>query len=155
MANWVRFSDTKATILSAGFGVTITVLAANTRSIIEVLGRGDALSTWLAVPLAGALVAGLLTLYWLVRAIAPDSSATSPGLNRFSWPAVANSTVAALEGHAVEVPMADDAWAQSVYLARLAGRKFRNTGRAVWSFAVFLLLATTSIAIAMVGTPGT
>ena len=148
IANWVRFSDTKATILAAGFGVVLTALAANSKTVIGVVGRGDAVGIIVAVAIGVALFSGLLTLYWLIRAIAPYSGTSDPTLNRFSWPTVAGSSVAKLTAHAQSTSLSDDAWAQSILLAELARRKFAYTGRAVWGFGAFVLLGALTIAVA-------
>jgi len=40
VANWVRFSDTKATVLTAGFGVVLTALLANWKTVTTAIALG-------------------------------------------------------------------------------------------------------------------
>ena len=40
MANWVRFADTKATILAAGFGVVLTMLMTNAKTVATTIKQG-------------------------------------------------------------------------------------------------------------------
>lgn len=149
VANWVRFSDTKATVLTAGFGVVVTVLLSNWKIVLTAISRGDITAGALLCVASAALISGLLTLYWLVLAITPRSAAADPGLNRFSWPALARTTAAELAQHAADVPVSDDAWRQAIRLAAIADRKFRYTGYAVWSFAAFVVLGFVTVTVAV------
>lgn len=45
MANWVRFADTKATILTAGLGVALTMLMTNAGTITTLSSRAARLPT--------------------------------------------------------------------------------------------------------------
>lgn len=149
VANWVRFSDTKATVLTAGFGVVLTALVSNWRTVTTAIALGGIGSCVLIGIVIASFIAGLLTLCWLILAIAPRSTGSNPGLNRFAWPSLAHTTPAEIAQHASAVPASEDAWRQAVRLAVIAERKFRFTGLAVWGFASFVVLGFASITIAV------
>ncbi len=149
VANWVRFSDTKATVLTAGFGVVLTALVSNWKTATTAIALGGVGSCALIVIVIASLIAGLLTLYWLILAIAPRSTGTDTGLNRFAWPSLARATPAEIEQRAKTVPVTEDAWRQAVRLAVIAERKFRFTGLAIWSFAAFVVLGFASVTLAV------
>lgn len=149
VANWVRFSDTKATVLTAGFGVVLTALVSNWRTVTTASNLGGVGAGVLIGIVIASFIAGLLTLYWLILAIAPRSTRSDPRLNRFAWPSLARTTAAEIAQHAKTVPVAEDAWRQAVRLAVIAERKFRFTGFAVWSFASFVILGFASVTLAV------
>lgn len=149
VANWVRFSDTKATVLTAGFGVVLTALVSNWKTVTTAIALGGVGACALIGIVIASFIAGLLTLYWLILAIAPRSTGPDPGLNRFAWPSLARTTPAEIAQHAKTVPVAEDAWRQTVRLAAIADRKFRFTGFAVWSFAAFVILGFASVTLAV------
>ncbi len=149
VANWVRFSDTKATVLTAGFGVVLTALVSNWKTVTTAITFGGVGACILIGIVIASFIAGLLTLYWLILAIAPRSTGSDPGLNRFAWPSLARTTPAEIAQHAKTVPVAEDAWWQAVRLAVIAERKFRFTGLAVWSFASFVILGFASVTLSV------
>lgn len=149
MANWVRFADTKATILMAGLGVVLTMLVANTKAIVTAFDHGStaAWTTCILAALAGAAV--LWTLFWLVRAIGPRSRMSYSQLNRFAWPTLTKATVADLREHVAKVAAEDDAWQQVLDLSNIAQRKFDACGKAVWGFAFVALFAVSCVVTAV------
>lgn len=74
-ANWVRFADTKATVLTAAFGVVTTMLAANVPSIAR---AASADASWLGPLLAVATGAFFYTLWWLIHALTPRRGTEMP-----------------------------------------------------------------------------
>lgn len=82
VANWVRFADTKATILTAGLGVVITMLMANAETITTGITEGCTEAVVVGLLAGGAAISAAWTLGWLIRAIAPASTITYKGLNR-------------------------------------------------------------------------
>jgi hypothetical protein len=150
MANWVRFADTKATILTAGLGVVITMLMANSRNVITALTGQHPLIciVWvLAILSVGALV---FTLTWLILAIGPRSTVSTRALNRFAWPTLLNTTTEQLSHHATVTEAREDAWQQIIDLSGLAEKKFKACAYAVFGFATSILLAVACIATATV-----
>ena len=152
VANWVRFADTKATILTAGLGVVLTMLMTNSNTVVTAINAGCT-PAWIVGSLAASsLLAFLWTLYWLVRAIGPQSRVTYAQLNRFAWPTLTKTTAADLATHAQQVDVRDDAWQQVVDLSQLAERKFSACGKAVWGFAFLVVLGLACVAVSVVFT---
>lgn len=149
MANWVRFADTKATILTAGLGVVLTMLMANSETVATAIKRGCP-GGYVVGLLAGlAAIAFGYTLFWLVRAIGPQSNVGYNTLNRFAWPTLLKATTNQLTNHAREVDVRADAWQQVIDLSILANRKFEACGRAVKGFAVFIIVGIACVATAI------
>ncbi|WP_132214116.1 hypothetical protein [Kribbella steppae] len=149
MANWVRFADTKATILTAGVGVALTMLMTNAKTIATAVKHG-----WPEAAIVGGLavltlVAFSYTLYWLVRAIGPRNKVTYNTINRFAWPTLLNVTTDELTEHTRNVDVRTDAWQQVIDLSALANRKFEACGKAVKGFAALVLLGVACVAIAI------
>ncbi len=152
MANWVRFADTKATILTAGLGVILTMLVTNAKTVTGAVGKGS-LQAFVVCPLAvGALAAFVWTLYWLVRAIGPQTSTKYSQLNRFAWPSLQGATAEQMAKHAKQVDVRVDAWQQVLDLSELAARKFDACAKAVKGFALLAILGLSCVAISMVVT---
>ncbi|PKQ18072.1 MAG: hypothetical protein CVT68_05265 [Actinobacteria bacterium HGW-Actinobacteria-8] len=148
MAAWVRFADTKATILTAGLAAVATMLVGKSSSIFAAVSAGCVqgyVVGGLGVVAIGAL---FYTLFQLAMAIGPRTSATSPGLNRFAWPTLLDVTAENLSEHAATVDPRRDAWRQVIDLAAIADRKFRACNRAVWGFVGFVVAAVTCIGTA-------
>ncbi|BCW78908.1 hypothetical protein [Arthrobacter sp. NicSoilC5] len=149
MANWVRFADTKATILTAGLGVILTMLITNAKTVTAAIGKGS-IQAFVVGPLAlGALAAFLWTLYWLVRAIGPQTATRYAQLNRFAWPALQAVTAEQMIEHTKRVDVRMDAWQQVLDLSHLAGRKFEACSMAVKGFALLAILGLLCVAISM------
>lgn len=149
MANWVRFADTKATILTAGLGVVLTMLMTNADTVTDAIKQGCP-SAYVVGTLAGfALIAFGYTLFWLVRAIGPQSNVAYNTLNRFAWPTLTKATTDQLTDHTDKVDVRTDAWQQVIDLSVLAGRKFDACGRAAKGFAILVILGVATVATAV------
>lgn len=149
IANWVRFADTKATILTAGLGVVMTMLVTNADTIVAAIEEGCAGAAIVGGLAAGAVLAVAWTLFWLVRAIGPQSAITYQRLNRFAWPSLHHTTAADLTQHASRVDVRDDAWQQVIDLSALARRKFKACGYAVSGFASLVVLGIACVLVAI------
>lgn len=149
MASWVRFADTKATILTAGLGVVLTMIMSNARTIADALGEGRVAASLVSVLAVGTVLAAGWTLFWLVRAIGPQSTVRYSQLNRFAWPSLLRATPEQLAQHADTADVRTDAWRQVIDLSTLADRKFDACGKAVRGFAVLVVLGLASVAIAI------
>ena len=149
MANWVRFADTKATILTAGLGVVLTMLISNSKTIATAIKqRGP--DAYIVGSLATlALFALGYTLFWLVLAIGPRSTVADNTFNRFAWPTLLNATTDQVISHTYTVDVRTDAWRQVVDLSVIAGRKFGACGHAVKGFAVLVVLGVACVATAI------
>lgn len=150
VANWVRFADTKATILIAGLGVVLTMVMTNVETVATAirLGQPEAAILYpLVILTSGAF---LWTLFWLMYAIGPRRTTTLPGINRFAWPTLVKADPKALIERGLTEDVREDAWRQVVDLSNIAERKFAATNKATWGFGLVLalaaLLVTTSIA---------
>ncbi|WP_205474524.1 hypothetical protein [Nocardioides sp. SYSU D00038] len=149
MANWVRFADTKATILTAGLGVVLTMLMTNADTITKAMKEGCP-AAYVVGSLSGlALIAGGDTLFWLVRAIGPQSKVAYNTLNRFAWPSLTKATATQIIDHARTVDVRTDAWQQVIDLSVLANRKFDACGRAVKGFAVLVVAGVAAVSAAI------
>lgn len=148
MANWVRFADSKATILTAGFGVLLTMLISNARTIAIAIRESCLAAAVVGVLAAGAVLAATWTLYWLVRAIAPQSALQHSHVNRFAWPSLLKVTPEELSQHAELVDVRNDVWQQVIDLSTLANRKFDACSKAVHGFAVLTILGLACVAVA-------
>ncbi|MCU1633710.1 MAG: hypothetical protein JWM61_2362 [Micrococcaceae bacterium] len=122
MANWVRFADTKATILTAGLGVVLTMLMTHAKTVTTAIAQGRPAACILVTLAAGSLLAFGWTLFWLVRAIGPQRRVQYTSLNRFAWPSLLRATAEDLSDHAAQVDVRADAWQQVLDLSRLADR---------------------------------
>lgn len=149
MAGWVRFADAKATILTAGLGVVLTLLMTNARTITRAIEKGCPAICVVGGLTAVAVASFLYTLCWLVRAIGPQTSVTYSGLNRFAWPTLAKTTPDQLIGHTNTVDVQTDAWRQAIDLSILADRKFKASGHAIKGFGVLIVLGAATIATAI------
>ncbi|WP_104105478.1 hypothetical protein [Nocardioides sp. 616] len=148
MANWVRFADTKATILFAGLGVALTMMMSKAPTIVDATKTGckSACAVGILVALTGAAL--LWTLGWLVAVIGPRRRIAYARLNRFAWPSLVSATVADIDEHAATARLQDDAWQQVLDLSRLAEKKFGACGMAVWGFAAFVVFGVCCVIVA-------
>lgn len=140
LANWVRFADTKATILTAGLGVVLTMLINNSRVITQAMAESYVAASVVSCLATGTVLAVIWTLFWLVRAIGPQNRVYYARLNRFAWPSLVQATTEQLMEHTVQIEVRMDAWQQVLDLSRLAERKFSACGKAVNGFAALVLL---------------
>lgn len=149
IANWVRFADTKATILTAGLGVVLTMLMTNADTITKATKEGCP-AAFVVGSLSGmALIAGGYTLFWLVRAIGPQSGVGYNTLNRFAWPTLTKATVDQLIDHAHKVEVCTDVWQQVIDLSIIANRKFDACRRAIKGFAVLVVVGVAAVSTAI------
>lgn len=152
VANWVRFADVKATLLTAGLGVVLTMLMTNSRTVYVATTTGCQ-----AAYVVGALTtlvgcALLYTLFWLARAVRPNSGLAYSTLNRFAWPSLTETTAAALTAHTANNDHSPEAWQQVADLSRIADRKFTACRHAVGGFIAFVLLGVACVSAATVFT---
>jgi len=150
MAGWVRFADTKATILAAGLGVAVTMLANSAKPVVQALKSTTSCTTTnvllsLCIITIGAF---LWTLFWIIRAIAPRSEVPYTGLNRFAWPSLVNATADELASHTAQTAVTDDAWQQAIDLAKIAKRKFTACKFAIYGFGVVVCAGFFTVAAA-------
>jgi hypothetical protein len=153
IANWVRFADTKATILSAGVAAILVMGVGQARIVF---GAIDATPLGITVGLLAVAASATLvwTLLWIVHAIRPRSGARHPTLNRFAWPAISHRSLAELHDHVQTSTQKDDAWRQVHELSRTAETKFAACRLAVIGFAVLVLTTATCILLAIAATEG-
>lgn len=149
MANWVRFADTKATILTAGLGVVLTMLMTNAKTVIGAMTHGRSAGCIVGMLAIGVVLAFVWTLFWLVRAIGPQRKVQYAALNRFAWPSLLRATTQELTDHAAHVDVRRDTWQQVRDLSLLADRKFHACGQAVWGFAALVGLGLACVAVAI------
>jgi hypothetical protein len=140
IANWVRFADAKATILTAALGVVMTMFIANIPTVLRAAATSEGAT--LALGLLSVVAAGgfAFTLGWLVRAIAPRRKGDGK-INRFSWPSLTLADYETLRDHNLETSAHEDAWNQTLFLSKVAADKFDACQNAVWGFAFFVLTA--------------
>jgi hypothetical protein len=136
VANWVRFADVKATVLTAALGVPVTMLAANASNVISAGRTSEVTAVVLGAMAIVAASSFAFTLGWLVNAIAPRRQTTGT-LNRFSWPTLTYASREELRSHAGATPAHQDAWDQVLTLAQVAEQKFDATRYAAAGFVVF------------------
>lgn len=149
IAHWVRFADTKATILTAGLGVVMTMLMTNSGKVAAAFTHGFPAVCAMVILGGGAATAFVYTLFWLTRAIGPQSQVPYISLNRFAWPTLSKVTPAQLREHAERSNVSADAWQQVIDLSGIAQRKFAACGQAVKGFAVLVVLAVACVATAI------
>lgn len=145
LANWVRFADTKATILTAGLGVVLTMLINSARTIIDAMDESYVAAAVVSGLAGGALFSVGWTLFWLVRAIGPQNKVFYARLNRFAWPSLVRATPEQLLEHTSQTDVRADAWQQVLDLSTLAERKFSACGKAVYGFAALVLFGTVCV----------
>lgn len=148
IAQWVRFADTKATVLTAGLGVVLTMLMTNAKTIVSAMQLGCPEAYILGMLVSLAAASASYTLWWLMRAIGPSRMVQLNGVNRFSWPTLVHTSLDDLLAHAVDVEASADAWRQVLDLSRLADRKFLACERAVRGFGSLVVFATACAASA-------
>lgn len=148
MANWVRFADTKATILTAGLGVLITMLMTNSKTVYQAMKTNCNAAWAVGLLTGGAAIALGYTLLWLARAIRPTSTVNYQTLNRFAWPSLTKTDAAALATHARQHDAQPEAWQQVAELSRIADRKFTACRHAIGGFTMLVLFGILCISVA-------
>lgn len=147
MANWVRFADTKATILTAALGVVSTMLVSNFDVVVDASSMGKHYSVLFFSFIIVAVTAFVFTLSWLLNALIPRSGDV-PKLNRFSWPSLTGVDSALLRDHYSRVSAADDARDQAIVLAGIAEAKFGACRNAAIGLGFFLVIVVIGIGFA-------
>lgn len=148
MSNWVRFADTKATILAAGLGAVITILTSSATTVVKALDAACPVRLVVGGLAAATVLAFFWTLFWVVRAIAPRKALPYETLNRFAWPSLIGATAEQLVAHANQRGIEADAWQQVVDLAAIANSKFDACRWALYGFGVMIAAAVLTILIA-------
>lgn len=148
IANWVRFADTKATLLTAGLGVALTIFASNSAGIVNAMQQSWISGLCVGGLAVASLAALLWTLFWLIRAVGPQRRVSYLHPNRFSWPSLASATRADLERHLATSSVSEDAWQQVIDLSKLASRKFAACEKAVYGFGALILLGFACVTVA-------
>lgn len=149
IANWVRFADTKATVLTAGLGVAMTMLAGNSTIILNATRQSWVSGLCVGTLAVLALIAFLWTLSWLIKAIGPQREVGYIQPNRFSWPSLARASAADLKQHRASSSVTEDAWQQVLDLSKLADRKFAACEKAVYGLGTLIFLGFSSVMNAM------
>jgi hypothetical protein len=139
IANWVRFADTKATILVAGLGVVLTMIVTNSKTVISAINKGDPEAGTLYTLSGIAVAAFVWTLTWLLVAIGPRRKTSLPGINRFAWPTLTTTDAQTLIERDTTDDVREDAWRQVVDLSQLAAKKFAASNRAIWGFGILIV----------------
>lgn len=145
----MRFADTKATVLTAGFGVAMTMLVSNSTVILNAARQSWLSGLCVGAPATLALVAFLWTLFWLIKAIGPQRKVGYMQPNRFSWPSLSRASAADLKQHVASSPVTEDAWQQVLDLSKLADRKFAACEKAAYGFGALIFLGFFSVTVSL------
>ena len=149
VAQWVRFADTKATILSAALGLVTTLLVTQLPLVADQIhddhGTGGVILSSLAAITVGAFAVALLNL---VRTISPRTD-SDVALNRFGWPSLATHTNEEVRRHVRTADPVTEIWDQVRFLSVLAKRKFDALRAAVFAFAVYVSASVATLAVAI------
>lgn len=150
VAQWVRFADTKATILSAALGVVTTLLVTQLHLVAHQIhdnrGTGLFILTSLATITVAAFAAALLNL---VKAISPRTD-TDATLNRFAWPSLATHTNDEIRQHVRTADPVTEIWDQVRFLSVLARKKFAALRAATFAFAVYISASVATLVVAII-----
>ncbi|WP_460800188.1 hypothetical protein [Microbacterium sp. GXF0217] len=146
---WVKFADTKATILTAALGVITTMTVANVPAIVTAMARGTTQTLFVGFAVCVCVGAFAFTLGQLLSAIYPRRH-QARGINRYSWPTLARADVDLVLDHMRQTPAHLDALSQTLVLAAVAEAKFAAVRRAVGGFALLLVSAVTAVVLAVV-----
>ncbi|WP_148615525.1 hypothetical protein [Nocardioides rubriscoriae] len=150
IGHWVRFADTKATILVAAVGVILTMLMTNGDTIVETVDLGRPESTVIYALSTIVTLSFLWTLFWLLRSISARRTTTGTGINRFAWPTLTNTDGLTLVKHGRDNDVREDAWQQVADLSRLAKRKFQAFNRALVGFGALIVASAALVGFAIV-----
>lgn len=148
-ADWVKFADTKATILTAALGVVTTMVVANSATLVGAMFKGEVPTLIVGFAVLVCIGAFVLTLTNLLIAIYPRR-ARSIAMNRYSWPSLSGAEIELVLDHARATPAYEDALRQAVTLSGVADSKFSAVRRATIGFAIFLVAAVISVVLAVV-----
>lgn len=148
IANWVRFADTKATVLTAGLGVAMTLLANNATIILNAARQSWASDLSVGGPAVLAITAFIWTLFWLIKAIAPQRKVSYLQPNRFSWPSLSRASKVDLKQHLDSSSATEDAWQQVLDSSKIAEQKLAACEKAVYGFGALIFFGFSSVTIA-------
>lgn len=151
IAQWVRFADTKATILSGALGIVTTLLITQVDSVATQLHEHHGSGRYLLGMLAAITVAAFASaLVHLVLAIHPRARHRRTGINRFAWPSLAETPEADVLRHVRGVNPTDELWQQACVLSELAKHKFDALHSAVLAFPVLVVAGAATVATAAI-----
>lgn len=148
IADWVRFADTKATLLAAGLGVVVTMLTGGASTVVKAMGATCTSRLVVGGLAAVTILSFLWTLIWVIRAITPRKTQRSTTLNRFAWPSLVGITADELADHATEKSLEKDAWQQVVNLAAIAEDKFNACAKATYGFGFMTAFGVFTLMVA-------
>jgi hypothetical protein len=143
IANWIRFADTKASVLVGGLGVVVTIIVSNSKTVVSAIDEGNPQAAILYTLCGIATAAFIWSLTWLLIAIGPRRKTALPGINRFAWPTLTSIDAQTLMERGTTDDVREDAWRQVIDLARLADRKFAATNKAIWGFGILIVTGAT------------
>lgn len=150
VAQWVRFADTKATILLAALGIVTTLLVTQLHLVAYEIrddhGTGRVILSSLATIAVAAFAAALLNL---VKAISPRTG-TDNALNRFGWPSVATHTNDEIRQHVRTADPVAEIWDQIRLLSVLARNKFAALRAAIFAFSVYVSASIATLVVAII-----
>lgn len=136
---WIKNADTKSTIIAGAFGVSLTFVVPRivTASTYVFTGVCQFTQAWWIALLLLVAASIAFTAWNLYRTLIPRTN--SEPANRFSWPSLATefATPPAPAGPEITI---QEAWQQTLTLARIAQLKFKHLRRALRSFGVYLFL---------------
>lgn len=138
---WIKNADTKTTVLTAAFGVSLTFALPRILDGVTALGGAPVLfGAWLVLMIILVLTIGL-TAFGIYRALIPRADVRASQLNRFAWPSVAGlaSTDLPPEDRSEEA-VRGEAWEQAATLARIAAQKYRSFKLALRAFGTYVIV---------------
>lgn len=147
VANWVRFADVKAALLSAGVAAVLAMAINHVQIVIDQLMNSAPPLVLQALAISSVL-SFVWTLLWVLAAILPHKGDPSATVNRFAWPALATRSSEQLRDHLSATTADEDAWEQARALSKIAARKFKACSRATVGFAAFVLSTAACIVLA-------
>lgn len=147
VANWVRFADVKAALLSAGVAAVLAMAINHAQIVIDQLMNSTPPLVLQALAISSVL-SFAWTLIWVLAAILPRKGNASATVNRFAWPALATQSSDQLRDHLKATTADEDAWEQARALSQIAARKFAACSKATAGFATFVLSTAACIVLA-------
>lgn len=143
---WIKNADTKATILSAGLGITASVTAGRAAAVWQLITGSNLVLTVAAVLTTAAFITGAVGAVWFaVRTLIPRTN-VSGGRNPFAWPSVASSFQE--NDEAFKDASAPQAWNQVHALALIAAAKYRAFAASLRWFILAIVGAGATVALA-------
>jgi hypothetical protein len=142
VGQWVRYADTKAGLVAAGFAAVLVLITGQVDDVVTTMKSGR---DWMAVCIVLAVLvvaAAVITLWNLIDAIVPRPRGEGPVNNRFAWPALKEMDRSGLRAHLAATTVADDAWEQTLALAKIADQKYEAARAALAALMFFTLTGT-------------